>query len=98
MGFEPCTETSWRDPFPMYRDLRDHDPIHHVVPVHSPQSDYWVLSRCADVFRAARDPDTFSASQGLTFAYDELNKAGLDEISPMVFLDPPDHTEFRRLV
>ncbi len=23
---------SWRDPFTMYRALRDHDPVHHVVP------------------------------------------------------------------
>ena len=77
----------------MYRDLRDHDPVHHV-----PDGDYWVLSRHADVFAAARDTATFSSAQGLTFTYDERATAGLDEISPMVFLDPPDHTAFRRLV
>ncbi len=96
--FEPCSDETWRDPFTMYRGLRDHDPVHHVEPGKNPRDDYWVLSRFADVFRAARDTETFSSAQGLTFAYDELNKAGLDEISPMVFLDPPDHTEFRRLV
>jgi cytochrome P450 len=82
----------------MYADLRDHDPVHHVEPRHDQQNDYWVLSRFADVFRAARDPATFSSAQGLTFTYDERATAGLDEVSPMVFLDPPDHTAFRRMV
>lgn len=77
----------------MYRALRDQAPVHHVA-----DGDYWVLSRHADVFAAARDTSTFSSAQGLTFAYDERAAAGLDEISPMVFLDPPDHTAFRRLV
>jgi cytochrome P450 len=92
-GFEPVTGDGWRNPFPMYRALRDHDPVHHVA-----KSDYWVLSRFADVFDAVRDTVAFSSTQGLTFEYSELRKAGLDEISPMVFLDPPDHTTFRRLV
>ena len=77
----------------MYAALRDHDPVHHVE-----QGDYWVLSRFADVFAAARDTATFSSAQGLTFEYGELEKAGLAEAEPMVMLDPPDHTAFRRLV
>lgn len=91
--FVPCSGETWRDPFGMYRALRDHDPVHHVV-----DGDYWVLTRHADVFRAVRDTETFSSAQGLTFTYDERAAAGLDEVSPMVFLDPPDHTAFRRLV
>jgi hypothetical protein len=77
----------------MYRALRDHDPVHHVE-----HGDYWVLSRFNDVFDAVRDTVAFTSTEGLTFEYGELRKAGLDEISPMVFLDPPDHTTFRRLV
>jgi cytochrome P450 len=91
--FQPVSGDGWRNPFPMYRALRDHDPVHHVD-----NGDYWVLSRFTDVFDAVRDTVTFSSAQGLTFEYGELRKAGLDEISPMVFLDPPDHTTFRRLV
>jgi cytochrome P450 len=77
----------------MYRELRDEDPVHHVA-----GGDYWVLSRYADVFAAVRDTETFSSAAGLTFSYDERAAAGLEEITPMVFLDPPDHTTFRRLV
>jgi cytochrome P450 family 130 len=92
-GFEPRTGEGWRDPYPMYQQLRDHDPVHHV-----PAGDYWVLSRFADVFRAARDTDTYSSAQGLTFEYDDMSKTGLGEVAPLVMLDPPAHTQFRRLV
>ena len=92
-SFVPRSAEGWRDPFSMYADLRDSDPAHHVV-----DGNYWVLSRHADVIEAARDTETFSSAQGLTFTYDDLASVGLDEIAPMVFLDPPDHTEFRRLV
>jgi cytochrome P450 family 130 len=91
--FEPRSGEGWRDPFPMYRRLRDEDPVHHVG-----RGDYWVLSRFADVFAAARDPATFSSASGLTFTYGDMGAAGLEEVAPMVMLDPPDHTEFRRLV
>jgi len=91
--FEPRTEEGWRDPFTMYRDLRDHDPVHHVE-----RGDYWVLSRYRHVFDAARDTERFSSAQGLTHLYDDVATAGLDTVRPMVFLDPPEHTEFRRLV
>ena len=91
--FVPRTGEGWRDPFPMYRDLRDRDPVHHVE-----AGDHWVLSRFRHVFDAARDTERFSSAQGLTFLYDDVAAAGLDAVRPMVFLDPPDHTEFRRLV
>jgi cytochrome P450 len=77
----------------MYAALRDHDPVHHVE-----DGDYWVLSRFAHVVAAARDTARFSSAQGLTPTYGDMDLAGLDEIAPMVMLDPPDHTEFRRLV
>lgn len=93
MLFEPRTGEGWRDPYEMYGRLRDGDPVHHVA-----DRDYWVLSRFEDVFSVARDTKRFSSAQGLTFEYDERGQAGLEEIAPMVFLDPPDHTEFRRLV
>ena len=77
----------------MYAALRDHDPVHHVE-----SGDYWALSRFADVFTAARDTATFSSAHGLTFQYGDLDAAGLAAATPMVMLDPPEHTAFRRLV
>lgn len=91
--FLPRSGATWRDPFDVYAALRDHDPVHHVG-----DGDYWVLSRFADVFTAARDAATFSSAQGLTFGYGEIDAVGLADAKPMVMLDPPEHTAFRRLV
>ena len=82
----------------MYAALRDHDPVHHVVPQSAPDLDYYVLSRHADVWRAARDHETFSSAQGLTVNYNELELIGLADNPPFVMQDPPTHTEFRKLV
>lgn len=81
----------------MYAALRDHDPVHHVIP-QNPSDDYWVLSRHADVWAAARDHQTFSSAKGLTVNYGELELIGLADNPPMVMQDPPAHTEFRKLV
>jgi hypothetical protein len=77
----------------MYAALRDQDPVHHV-----PAGDYWVLSRFADVFDAVRDTTTFSSQHGLTFIDNDLELTGTGDVHPMVMLDPPDHTAFRRAV
>ncbi len=82
----------------MYRALRDQDPVHHVIPTHQPDQDYYVLSRHADVWAAARDHQTFSSAQGLTVNYGDLEMIGLQDNPPMVMQDPPAHTEFRKLV
>ena len=87
--YEPFGRDTWRDPFPLYAALRDHDPVHR-----SPRG-FWVLTRFDDVWAAARDTATFSSAQGLTFR-NELAEMGL--APTMVMMDPPDHTRYRRLV
>jgi cytochrome P450 len=82
----------WRSPWADYRALRDHDPVHHVE-----ADDVWVLSRFSDVFESARDTATFSSAQGLTHRYGDREELGLD-VAPIVMMDPPEHTAFRRLV
>jgi hypothetical protein len=77
----------------MYAALREHDPVHHVK-----EGDYWVLSRFDHVFDGARDTATFSSAQGLTFTYGDMDFLEGDGVQPMVMMDPPDHTAFRRTV
>ncbi|ODQ94060.1 cytochrome P450 [Mycolicibacterium holsaticum] len=104
--FQLANASTWRAPWAMYQALRDHDPVHHVVPEGRPDSgtlgarprDYYVLSRHADIWAAARDHETFSSAQGLTVNYGELDLIGLADNPPMVMQDPPVHTEFRKLV
>jgi cytochrome P450 family 130 len=96
--FRLATADTWANPWPMYRALRDHDPVHHVVPASKPDDDYYVLTRHADIWAAARDHETFSSAQGLTVSYGDLEMIGLQDNPPMVMQDPPVHTEFRKLV
>jgi cytochrome P450 len=92
MGYQPGGGEAWRSPWAGYADLRDRDPLHHVV-----DGDHWVLSRFEDVFRAARDPQTFSSAEGLTAIYGEREQAGLTtDTLPIVMMDPPEHTVVRR--
>jgi cytochrome P450 len=92
--YAPFDAERWRNPFPLYRALRDRDPVHRV-PDNGEGQDFWVLSRFADVFAAAVDAATFSSAQGLTFAYGEMEKMGIE--SPIVMMDPPAHTKLRKL-
>ncbi|MBW2372806.1 MAG: cytochrome P450 [Deltaproteobacteria bacterium] len=92
--FEPCGAETWRDPFGMYKALRDRDPVHHV-PDNGEGEDYWVLSRFGHVIDAAVDAGTFSSAQGLTFRYGEMEKVGVE--APIVMMDPPEHTSLRKL-
>jgi len=96
--FHLATAETWPNPWPMYRALRDHDPVHHVVPAHTPEDDYYVLTRHADIWAAARDHETFSSAKGLTVNYGDLEMIGLKDNPPFVMQDPPVHTEFRKLV
>lgn len=96
--FELATADTWPNPWPMYKALRDHDPVHHVVPAGRPDEDYYVLSRHADIWAAARDHETFSSAHGLTVTYGDMELIGLQDNPPMVMQDPPVHTEFRTLV
>jgi hypothetical protein len=88
--FVPRGGESWRDPFTMYRALRDRDPVHHVA-----DGDYWVLSRFDHVLAAAVDAETWSSAQGLTFTYGEREALPLE--APIVMMDPPEHTRLRKL-
>lgn len=96
--FRLANGETWADPWPMYRALRDHDPVHHVVPASKSEDDYYVLTRHADIWAAAKDHDTFSSAQGLTVNYGDLEMIGLQDNPPMVMQDPPVHTQFRKLV
>ncbi|NNH69971.1 cytochrome P450 [Nocardia uniformis] len=94
--FELMSGEMWRNPWPLYAALRDHDPVHRVIPVDRESDDFYVLSRHADVYAAARDPETYSSASGLTVDYLDIGTA--IPIRPFVFMDPPEHTDFRRRV
>ena len=90
--YVPRSGESWRNPYPMYSDLRNNSPAYFVE-----EGSYWFLSRFEDVFNAARNTRVFSSRHGLTIDQDS-NNLDMGDSAPIVFLDPPEHTEFRRLI
>jgi cytochrome P450 len=89
VAYQPFQRDTWRNPYDLYRRLRDEDPVHQA-----PQG-FWVLSRFDDVYDAARDTSLFSSAHGLTFSDETAHLALLPTI---VMMDPPEHTDYRRLV
>ncbi|MCO5974244.1 cytochrome P450 [Actinoallomurus soli] len=89
--YDPFDEAFQIDPYPAYRELRDHDPVHR----HS-EPPFWALSRFDDIWNAVRDNERFSSAQGLTFHPDEIGTLGL--APTIVMLDPPRHGRLRALI
>jgi cytochrome P450 len=88
---DPFDHAFQDDPYPAYRWLRDHEPVHH-----SPRLDLWALSRFRDVLDASLDHATFSSARG-TLTHD-MDPKRLAAVPMMIFLDPPRQTRLRKLV
>src|SRR5262245_47803179 len=88
-----------RDPFPVYRWLRDHEPVHRSASLGA-----WVVTRYADVLEIFDQPQRFSSDR---FRKAEARHASdrpaiRDVVAVLrdwlVFRDPPDHTRLRALL
>ena len=96
--FHPASAEFRRDPFPVYRRLRDEDPAHWSAALKA-----WVLTRYEDVKRVCLD-ERMSSDRLRPFfrslgAQEAERMAQLMRILTlwMVFRDPPEHTRLRRL-
>jgi cytochrome P450 family 130 len=88
--YDPLDAETQRDPYPVYRRLREEDPVHRAP------LGFWALSRFEDIFQATLDAATFSSAEGLTFGENEIVTLGLKPT--LVMMDRPEHTTFRRLI
>ena len=77
------------DPYPVYRRLRDEDPVHF-----SATENLWVLTRFADVKAALLDHGTWSSQQRGNLVNDMSERIG----RTLGTTDPPEHTFARHLV
>lgn len=99
--FRPATAETWSNPWPMYRALRDHDPVHHVIPQDEPGKNspgYYVLSRHADVWSAACDTETFSSTLAAVVNHSELKSTELQSNQSLALQESAEHAKFRKLV
>ena len=81
------------DPFPVYRALREHAPVHLM-----PDGSYF-LSRYDDCAAVYRDPGTWSSDKTVDFR-PSLGDGALYEhhTTSLVFNDPPYHSRVRKLL
>jgi len=83
------------DPYPLYRRLREEDPVHWDPFLHA-----WVVTRYNDVMQVL---SSFSADR--TPTPEQLSRMGLGDLTPiaqvmvqqMLFMDAPAHTRLRGL-
>jgi cytochrome P450 len=81
------------DPYPLYRALREHDPIHRM-----PDGSYF-LSRYDDCAAVYRDAEIWSSDKRVDFR-PTMGDSLLYEhhTTSLVFNDPPYHTRVRKLL
>ena len=89
--YDPFSHELHDDPYSVYRTLRDEHPLYYCQARSS-----WVLSRFDDVWDAVHDAETFSSAQGV---FPGMGDVDPDQMLPvMIMMDPPRHTQLRRLV
>ncbi|MBT8152289.1 MAG: cytochrome P450, partial [Gammaproteobacteria bacterium] len=94
--FTPRSAATWRDPYPMYAALREHDPVHHVTNTGEGE-DYYVLSRFEDIFAAGVDGELYTSTKGITPSYNDMALHRGREL-PIVMMDGPEHIELRQTI
>ncbi|HLM95961.1 MAG TPA: cytochrome P450 [Acidimicrobiales bacterium] len=90
LAWDPLDEKYKVDPHPIWRRLRDEAPLYY-----NEHLDFYAVSRFADVDAFSRDPQTFCSSHGTVM---EMIGPEPTSMEIMIFMDPPDHTRYRRLV
>lgn len=93
VAYRPLSPRFVADPYPLYRQLRDRDPIHRSI-----FADQVVVSRYADIDRILRDHRNFGNDFSKVTS-SEGSIATRKKLTPsMLAQDPPDHTRLRALV
>ncbi|MCI0855842.1 MAG: cytochrome P450 [Chloroflexi bacterium] len=96
--FNPFTPEAQADPYPLYRSLREADPVHH-----SELMDLWVLTRHEDVSFVLKDArfsaDRRKSTNLLVAQARKMQEEGpFAQANTMLSADPPEHTRLRGLV
>jgi cytochrome P450 len=90
LAWDPLNEKYKVDPHPIWRRLRDEAPLYY-----NERLDFYAVSRFADVDAFSRDPKTFCSSHSTVL---EMITPDPINMEIMIFMDPPEHTRYRRLV
>ena len=85
-------------PLDMYAWLQDNAPVYWHEEPNGPG--FWALTRYDDVAEVGRQPQVFSSEPTICFADPEAGSAAMptDEHKMMLMMDPPQHTQFRKII
>jgi cytochrome P450 len=98
-AFDLTASAALADPFPVYRRLRESDPVHW-----SAAANGWLITRYEDVVRCLKEPRLSAARVGVLF--DRMPQEMREPLQPlrnafahwMLMMDAPDHTRLRGLL
>jgi cytochrome P450 len=90
MEYDPYSYELDEDPYPVYKWLRDEEPIYY-----NEKLDFWAVTRFEDCWNAYLDFETFSSARGTVL---EIMESGFEAGPLMIFMDPPRQTRLRNLV
>ena len=88
MEMNPFSHAFHADPYPVYRWMRDHEPLYR-----SPDG-WYALSRYDDVLEASQQPLRYSSARGTSLEL--IDSAAM--LPMIIFMDPPLHDRQRKLV
>ena len=88
MRYDPYDAETQRDPYPVYRELRDRAPVYHDA-----ERGFWALSRFDDVLWAAHEPTIFCSGEGIA-----LEGQARSPFPNLITMDDPRHGQLRALV
>jgi cytochrome P450 len=88
MQLNPFDHQFQSDPYPTYEWLREHAPVYYDELL-----DFWALSLFDDVLTALHDTETYTSSRGVA-----LEDDGQGASKSMIHMDPPDHTQMRKVI
>ena len=79
------------DPYPLFARLRREAPV-----AWNDEVGFWAITKHADVLAISKDPETFCSSKGILLM--DLGRELPDIPGALLYVDPPEHGRYRRLV
>lgn len=81
-------------PHATFKRLRDEDPVSWWN--EKDGRGFWAVTRYEDILTVSKNPKVFSSAKGIRL--EDMNPDELEARKTMMELDPPEHTDYRRMV
>jgi len=89
--WDPYNPQFFRDPYPVFRRLREEAPLYH-----NEEHGFYAISRYVEVERALKETKALSSARGSILEIIKANAELPDAV--FIFQDPPIHTAYRTLL